>query len=130
MEVHIVKDNAMIIAYVILFTGIGLLAFTFISAYIFLINNPSITESTNLVDTFGSALAPLIGASIRIMYLGIMGWIGAGLTARGIQLIIQLKRMATAEIPSVIRPVIKQTEPIRAKEPNKSKPVLVQPSQK
>jgi hypothetical protein len=101
------KDISMNIAYIILFTGIGLLAFTFISAYIFLINNPSITES-----------------------LGIMGWIGAGLTARGIQLIIQLKRLATTEIPSKIRPIIKQTEPIRAKEPNKTKPILVQPSQK
>jgi hypothetical protein len=130
IEVHTMKDISMNIAYIILFTGIGLLAFTFISAYIFLINNPSITESANLVDTFGSALAPLIGASIRIMYLGIMGWIGAGLTARGIQLIIQLKRLATTEIPSKIRPIIKQTEPIRAKEPNKTKPILVQPSQK
>ncbi|GAG02494.1 unnamed protein product, partial [marine sediment metagenome] len=30
------KDKAMIIAYATLFTGISLLAFTFISAYIFL----------------------------------------------------------------------------------------------
>jgi xanthine/uracil permease len=109
MEGHIVEDKAMIISYVILFTGIGLLAFTFISAYIFLINNPSITGSSDLVDVFGSSLAPLIGASIRIMYLGVMGWIGSGLTSRGVHLITQLKRLAASErsraLPKRARPV-------------------------
>jgi hypothetical protein len=123
------KDLTTNIAYVILFVGIGLLAFTFISAYTFLINDPNITGSSNLVDVFGSALAPLIVASIRIMYLGIMGWIGAGLTARGIQLIIQLKRLAAPQpqprpSPS---PTINQTEPIPAKKGTK---VLAQASQK
>jgi hypothetical protein len=27
------------------------------------------------------------------MYLGVMGWIGSGLTLRGVQLITQLKRL-------------------------------------
>ena len=84
----------MIIAYVMLFTGIALLAFTFINAYVFLINNPSIQASSDLIDVFGSALAPLIGASIRIMYLGIMGWIGVGLTSKGVLLVTQLKRLS------------------------------------
>ena len=114
------KDNAMIIAYVILFTGIGLLAFTFISAYIFLINNPSITGSSDLLDVFGSALAPLIGASIRIMYLGVMGWIGSGLTARGVQLVTQLKRLAKPEFQPRTPPVIKPMEPISAQETKKN----------
>jgi hypothetical protein len=100
-----VEDKPMIIAYIILFTGIGLLAFTFISAYIFLINNPTITGSSDLVDIFGSSLAPLIGATIRIMYLGVMGWIGSGLTARGVQLIGQLKRLA-----------FKPLEPVKAQD--------------
>ena len=94
------EDKALIISYVILFTGIGLLAFTFISAYIFLINNPSITASSDLVNVFGSSLSPLIGASIRIMYLGVMGWIGSGLTSRGVYLITHLKRLAVSEISS------------------------------
>jgi len=115
-----VKDKAMIIAYVTLFAGIGLLAFTFISAYLFLINNPSITGSSDLVDSFGSSLAPLIGASIRIMYLGVMGWIGSGLTARGVQLITQLKRLARPEFRPTPPPVIKPMEPIRAKETKKT----------
>jgi hypothetical protein len=123
------KDLTNNIAYIILFVGIGLLAFTFISAYIFLINDPAITGSSNLVDAFGSALAPLIGASIRIMYLGIMGWIGAGLTARGIQLIIQLKRLEVPQTRPQPRPgpVVDQTEPVRVKKGDK---VLVSGSQK
>ena len=116
------KDMTTNIAYILLFLGIGLLAFTFISAYLFLVNDPAITGSSNLVDAFGSALAPLIGASIRIMYLGIMGWIGAGLTARGIQLIIQLRRLAAPQPLLQPRPisVIKQTKPIRINKGKKS----------
>jgi len=115
-----VEDKAMIIAYIILFTGIGLLAFTFISAYIFLINNPSLTGSSDLVDVFGNSLAPLIGASIRIMYLGIMGWIGTGLTSRGVQLVTQLKRLATPEFRSRSPPAAKPVEPIEAEETKKT----------
>ena len=101
------EDKPMIIAYVMLFTGIGLLAFTFINAYAFLINNPSIAAGADLVDVFGSALAPLIGASIRIMYLGVMGWIGAGLTSRGVQLVTQLKRVSKLEVQSANASMIK-----------------------
>ncbi|MGD9131150.1 MAG: hypothetical protein PVH73_06205 [Candidatus Bathyarchaeota archaeon] len=123
------KDNILIIGYGTLFTGIGLLAFTFISAYLFLIANQSITGSSDLIDAFGSSLAPLIGASIRIMYLGVMGWIGSGLTARGVQLVTQLKRLATTETQSTVHPVIKQMEPIRAEEPEKTNLSLVKPKQ-
>ena len=121
------KDITTNIAYIILFIGIGLLAFTFISAYIFLINDPNITGSSDLVDVFGSALAPLIGASIRIMYLGIMGWIGTGLTARGIQLIIHLKRLAAPQPQPRPNPVINQNEPVPAR---KGPKILVQANQK
>jgi len=113
------EDKPMIIAYVMLVTGIGLLAFTFISAYTFLSNNPSITASPDLVDVFGNALAPLIGASIRIMYLGVMGWIGAGLTSRGVQLVTQLKRVSKLEVQSGTASIIKPMKSIRAKETEK-----------
>ena len=104
------EDKAMIIAYIMLFTGIGLLAFTFISAYIFLINNQSITGSSDLIDVFGSSLAPLIEATIRIMYLGVMGWIGAGLTTRGAQFMGQLKHLANKSSESMKSQDSKKTE--------------------
>jgi hypothetical protein len=116
MEVHNVEDKAMIIAYIILFLGIGLLAFTFISAYIFLVNNPSLTGSSDLVDVFGNSLAPLIGASIRIMYLGIMGWIGSGLTTRGVQLVTQLKRLSSSEFKSKTTSTAKPIDLIESEE--------------
>ena len=114
------KDNMLTIAYATLFIGVGLLAFTFISAYIFLINNSSIAASSDLIEAFGSVLSPLIGASIRIMYLGVMGWIGSLLTARGIQLVTQLKRLARPELQSRTHPAIKPMGPIRAKETRKN----------
>jgi hypothetical protein len=95
------KDNALTLAYATLFTGIGLLAITFISAYLFLVSSSSITASSDLVDTFGDFLAPLIEASIRIMFLGVMGWIGSILTARGVQLLTQLKRSANLATQSM-----------------------------
>lgn len=109
------KDNMLLVGYATLFTGIGLLAFTFISAYLFLIANPNITGSSDLIDAFGSALAPLIGASIRIMYLGVMGWIGSGLTTRGVQLVTQLKRLAAPILPSKSAPETAPSEPVQAK---------------
>jgi hypothetical protein len=113
LEEKKLEDKPMIIAYIMLFMGIGLLAFTFISAFLFLINDPSILVSADLIDVFGSALAPLIGASIRIMYLGIMGWIGAGLTSKGVQLISQLKHLS--------RPIIKSQNSL---ESDRIKPII------
>ena len=93
-------DKTMLISYILIFTGIGLLAFTFISAFVFLSNNPTITTSPDIIDIFGSSLAPLIEASIRIMYLGVMGWIGSVLTTRGVQLIGQIKRLTVKPLES------------------------------
>jgi hypothetical protein len=99
----------MLISYIILFTGIGLLAFTFVSAFVFLSSNTAISASSDLIDVFGSSLAPLIDASIRIMYLGVMGWIGSGLTARGVQLIGQLKRLSVKPVEATKAPEVKET---------------------
>ena len=119
VEVQIVKDNALTIAYVILLTGIGLLAITFVSAYIFLVSNPSITGSSDLIDTFGDSLAPLIEGSIRIMFLGVMGWISAILTSRGVQLLTQLKRLARPAFQSRTHPDINPKESRSPKLPKK-----------
>jgi len=110
-------DKALVSGYVTLFIGVALLAFTFVSAYLFLSNDPSITGSPDLVTVFGDALAPLILTCIRIMYLGIMGWIGSLLTIRGVQLVTQLKREAKPEIkpitPATMKPPVPKTTGIR-----------------
>lgn len=73
-------------AFTFLLLGLILLAFTFINAYLFLQAQMNISAASDLVMVFGLSLAPLIETGIRVMYLGVMGWIGSVLTIRGIQL--------------------------------------------
>ncbi len=72
---------------VVLFIGVVLLIFAFFNAYMFLTGQLEILASQDILQAFGEALAPLIVACIRILYLAIMGWIGSILTVRGIQLL-------------------------------------------
>ena len=88
-------EKSEILTYSVLFVGVGLLVFTFFSAYLFLGEEIRLL-STDLIEAFGEAIGPLIETCIRIMYLGIMGWIGSILTIRGIQLVTQFKREAKA----------------------------------
>jgi len=80
-----------------LIIGVSMLAFTFISAYLFLGNDLNIVASSDLMGLFGEALAPLIATMIRVMYLGIMGWIGSTLTIRGIDLFTKIRRETPPE---------------------------------
>ena len=105
------RDKALFSGYVTLFIGVALLAFTFASAYLFLSNDPSITGSPDLVAVFGDALARLILTCIRIMYLGIMGWIGSLLTIRGVQLVTQLKYETKPEIKPMAPATIETNTP-------------------
>jgi hypothetical protein len=84
------RDKIALSGITVLVAGVALLIFTFINAYGFLTQSLSIMASQDLVGTFGQALAPLIVACIRIMYLGVMGWVGSLLTIRGITIITHL----------------------------------------
>ncbi len=75
----------------VLLIGVALLMTTFIDACLFLKEDVSILPVPNLIAAFGEALAPLIEASIRMMYLGVMGWIGSTVTIRGITVLLQVK---------------------------------------
>ncbi len=77
----------------VLTIGVALLIFTFVSAYGFLTESLNIIATDDLVRTFGEALAPLIGTCIRVMYLGIMGWIGSLVTIRGVTLIANAPKL-------------------------------------
>jgi hypothetical protein len=72
---------------VVLIVGVGLLIFTFLSAFLFLNENLQILASQDLTQTFGASISPLITTCIRIMYLGVMGWIGSLITIRAVSLI-------------------------------------------
>jgi hypothetical protein len=90
------RDKVALSGITVLLVGVALLIFTFVSAYGFLTQSLSIISSQDLVQTFGAALAPLIATCIRIMYLGIMGWIGSLLTIRGITIIAHLPETCVA----------------------------------
>ena len=89
-------DRAEISGYVVLIVGVALLVFTFINAYLFLRGELSI-RIEDWVAELGALLGPLVETCIRIMYLGIMGWIGALLTKRGIEFLTKLPREVKKE---------------------------------
>lgn len=97
-------------SFIVLLVGVILLVFAFFNAYIFLQEDLSIISGSGLEDLFGEALGPLIGACIRVMYLGIMGWIGSIVTIRGVQLLTSPKPEAKPEV---------KAEPIPKVEPVK-----------
>lgn len=89
------RDKIAVSGIAVLLVGVGLLIFTFISAYGFLTQSLPIIATQDLVQTFGGALAPLIATSIRIMYLGVMGWVGSLLTIRGVTIIAHAPQTPT-----------------------------------
>jgi hypothetical protein len=92
-----IKNKPQLTGIIVLSVGVALLAFTFINAFLFLQEPVGILASADLAEVFGEALAPLIQACIRLMYLGIMGWIGSLLTVRGIPLVTQKTVPITTE---------------------------------
>ncbi len=128
------RDKIALSGIAVLMIGVALLIFTFISAYGFLTESLSIIASEDLMQTFGAALAPLIATCIRIMYLGVMGWISSLLTIRGItiithapktQRIVQQKRVLTKPAPQKEK-VEQPKEEVKPKEePKTPEPEIV-----
>jgi hypothetical protein len=83
----------------VLCIGLALLIFTFASAYAFLSEGLQILSTQDLAQTFGAALAPLIATCIRVMYLGVMGWIGSLVTIRGITIIANMPKTEVGTAP-------------------------------
>ena len=92
----------------VLLIGIALLVTTFIDAYLFLREDVSIMPIYGLMAAFSEALAHLVESCIRIMYLGLMGWIGSTLTMRGITVLSQVKPEAK---PRILKRIKTKAEP-------------------
>jgi hypothetical protein len=115
-------DKPEISGILVLFIGVGLLAFTFLNAYWLLSEDVSIIGTQDLVAAFGQALAPLIVTVIHVMYLGIMGWIGSLLTLRGIPLLTHPKTAITQPVQAPTqRPIPQVAEAKTAKKEEKPK---------
>jgi hypothetical protein len=93
----------------VLSIGITLLVITFASAFAFLSDGLQILSTQNLAQTFGDSLAPLIATSIRVMYLGVMGWIGSLVTIRGVTIIANTPKPETLEAQNPQPPPPKTT---------------------
>lgn len=101
-------DKVEISGLLVLFIGVGLLAFTFINAYWLLSGDVGIVATQDLMAAFGKAIAPLMVTVIHAMYLGIMGWIGSLLTLRGIPLLMHSKGTVAQPTPAPEQPVTTQ----------------------
>jgi hypothetical protein len=107
--------------------GITLLVITFASAYSFLAGDLQVLSTQDLAQTFGDSLAPLIATSIRIMYLGVMGWIGSLITIRGVTIIANAPKSETPETQKPLE-IPQKTQPQQQKSPKPVQPeMLVMP---
>jgi hypothetical protein len=88
----------------ILLAGIALLSVTFIIACIHLQGDINVLPVPSLMSSFGEALSPLIEAAIRILYLGLMGWIASKVTAKGIIVLLQAKLLEKTSLPKPQNP--------------------------
>ena len=91
---------------VILLTGIALLLITFTMASIHLYGEIDILPVPSLLSSFGEALSPLIEASIRLLYLGVMGWIASTVTTKGITVLLQAKMLEKTNSIRTANPVM------------------------
>jgi len=124
------KNKAETLGFATLIIGIAMLAFTFISAYLFLGGDLNIVASSNLEGLFGEALAPLTATIIRVMYLGIMGWIGSLLSVRGIQLLTQIKRETSTQMKRKSDPEAELEAALNDSTTSKTKPSKQRSKQK
>jgi hypothetical protein len=84
-------ERVELVAYILIAVGLLLLVITFLMAYLKLESVVSIITSGNIAEALGQIFGPIVEAVIKIMFLGIMGWVGSITTMRGIQLYKEAK---------------------------------------
>ncbi|MEM1552472.1 MAG: hypothetical protein QXS01_06825 [Candidatus Bathyarchaeia archaeon] len=92
-------EKAELVAYILIAVGLLLLIITFIMAYLKLESVVSIITSGNISEVLGQIFGPIVEAVIKIMFLGIMGWVGSIATMRGIQLYKEAKTKIVSPAP-------------------------------
>jgi hypothetical protein len=75
----------------ILLIGTALLLTTFAIASIHLQGDINVLPVPSLLSFFGEAFSPLIEATLRVLYLGMMGWIATIVTTKGLNVILHAK---------------------------------------
>jgi uncharacterized RDD family membrane protein YckC len=85
--------KAELMSYILIIVGVTLLILTFVMAAMLLTSELGIVSQSDLSQALGEILEPIAAAVIRVLYLGIMGWMGSIATIRGIQLYEEVKRI-------------------------------------
>jgi type IV secretory pathway VirB10-like protein len=123
------RDKIAFSGITVLSIGIALLICTFISAYGFLSEGLQILSTQDLVQAFGETLGPLIATSIRVMYLGVMGWIGSLITIRGVTIIANTPKTESGE-PEKTQEAKEKAQPLQeTKETQKPKEPEAKPQE-
>ena len=123
------RDKIAFSGMTVLGVGVALLVFTFFSAYAFLAPDLSTIATQDLVQTFGNALGPLVAAAIKVMYLGIMGWISSLITIRGVTIMTHAPKVQveTAEPSQTdLQKTIPKSQKKKAKQEKTTKPEVRQ----
>ncbi|MCX8153355.1 MAG: hypothetical protein N3E52_02865 [Candidatus Bathyarchaeota archaeon] len=110
------RDKIAFSGITVLFIGIALLIFTFLSAYGFLTESVMPLSAKDLTQTFGEALGSLIAAAIHVMYLGVMGWVGSLITIRGVTIMINAAKTEAAA-PTAQTSQQAEAQPAKTKQP-------------
>jgi len=93
----------------ILLVGIVLLLITFIVACIHLYGEISVLPVPSLMASLGEGFSPLIEAAIRVMYLGLMGWIASIVIAKGLAALLRGQAIRQKNsLPKPQKPVISE----------------------
>jgi hypothetical protein len=115
------RDKVAFSGITVLIIGLALLVITFASAYSFLSGELQILATSDIAETFGGSLSPLIATSIRVMYLGVMGWIGSLVTIRGVTIIANTPKPETAS-PQKPQEILHRA-PVQPQQQRPSRPV-------
>jgi hypothetical protein len=97
MKIKNFRDKIALSGITVLAIGVALLVLTFGSAFGFLSHVMQILSTSDITQTFGNALSPLIASAIRIMYLGVMGWVASLITIRGVTIIANTPKTETTD---------------------------------
>ncbi len=110
---------------IILIAGLAFIGTAFAGAVFFLSEALPVVYSYNSAVIMGETLAPLTTTACRILYLGIMVWIGSLVTNRGVTLLTGIPKTEEEK-----RQKSRLTESTKSHPPSSNEEIEVKPTKK
>lgn len=82
----------------ILILGISLLLLTFVITTIHLNGKINVIRIPSFFTYFGEELSPFLEAGVRVIYLGLMGWLSFTVIVKGLKLLVLSRIKKTPKI--------------------------------